>query len=125
MAGMAITIIIPEGEEAARAALFDLLAAHPRVRLGSQAPVHRGNEEHPALPSPLTPRETEILVLIARGLTNGQIASELNVSPCTVRNHVTTILAKLGAANRTQAAAWGLDAGLDAAEHPGTEAIAS
>ena len=124
MAGMAITIVIPEGEEAARAALFDLLAAHPGVHIARQAPVHPGNEEQPTLPSPLTARETEILVLIARGLTNAQIAGELNVSPGTVRNHVTTILAKLGATNRTQAADWAVRAGITAAELSDVEALA-
>jgi DNA-binding CsgD family transcriptional regulator len=124
MAGMAITIVIPEGEEAARAALFDLLAAHPGVHIARQAPVHPGKGRQPTLPSPLTARETEILVLIARGLTNAQIAGELNVSPGTVRNHVTTILAKLGAANRTQAAAWAVRARLRTAQNAETKGAA-
>ena len=124
MAGMAITIIIPEGAEAARAALFDLLAAHPGVHIARQAPAHRGKGRQLTLPSPLTPRETEILVLIARGLTNAQIAGELNVSPGTVRNHVTTILAKLGAANRTQAAAWAVRARLRTAQNAETKGAA-
>ena len=52
----------------------------------------------------LTTRELEVLGLIARGLTNQQIADELVISPHTAIRHVANILAKTGAANRTEAA---------------------
>ncbi|NUR80439.1 MAG: LuxR family transcriptional regulator, partial [Dermatophilaceae bacterium] len=53
----------------------------------------------------LTPRELEVLELIARGLTNGQIGKQLYISTKTVSVHVSNLLAKLGAAGRTEAAA--------------------
>jgi predicted ATPase/DNA-binding SARP family transcriptional activator/DNA-binding CsgD family transcriptional regulator len=53
-------------------------------------------------PDPLTPREQEIAALIARGLTNRQIAAELSISEHTVANHVAKILRKLGLRSRSQ-----------------------
>jgi NarL family two-component system response regulator LiaR len=54
---------------------------------------------------PLTPRETEVLRLLMRGLQNKEIAVELVVTERTVKFHVSGILRKLGAGNRTEAAA--------------------
>ncbi|QIX25370.1 AAA family ATPase [Nocardioides sp. JQ2195] len=53
----------------------------------------------------LTPRETEILTLVAAGRTNGEIAKQLFISAKTVSVHVSNVLGKLGAAGRTEAAA--------------------
>jgi DNA-binding CsgD family transcriptional regulator len=53
---------------------------------------------------PLTPREREILELVARGLTNAQVAERLWLSTGTVRKHLNNIYAKLGVPNRTAAA---------------------
>jgi NarL family two-component system response regulator LiaR len=58
----------------------------------------------PARQAPLTPREHEVLALLARGFANKRIALELGVSEKTVKAHVGRILAKLGVADRTQAA---------------------
>ena len=62
--------------------------------------------------SPLTAREREVLALIARGLTNREIASELVISEHTARNHVTSILNKLGFSRRAEAAAYAARLGL-------------
>jgi len=56
--------------------------------------------------SPLSRREQQVAQLVARGLTNRQIAEELFVSERTAENHVQHILAKLGLSNRTQIATW-------------------
>jgi non-specific serine/threonine protein kinase len=55
---------------------------------------------------PLTRRAREVAALVARGLTNRQIASELQLSERTIENHVSKILRKLGLASRAQVATW-------------------
>jgi DNA-binding NarL/FixJ family response regulator len=61
-----------------------------------------------------TAREREILVLVAQGKANKEIASELVISERTARTHVSNILAKLGLSSRTQAALWAVREGLAA-----------
>lgn len=63
-------------------------------------------------PDRLTPRERQVLALIGRGLPNKLIARELGVSEKTVKTHVGHVLAKLGVADRTQAALHAVRAGL-------------
>jgi DNA-binding CsgD family transcriptional regulator len=58
--------------------------------------------------SPLSPRETEVASLIARAMTNRQIAERLVLSERTVETHVRSILAKLGYTTRTEIATWSL-----------------
>ena len=60
----------------------------------------------PAALDPLSARETEVLALMSRGLSNKHIARELELSPHTVKRHVAHILDKLDMASRSQAAAW-------------------
>ena len=60
----------------------------------------------------LTPRELEVLGLLARGLDNSEIAGALYLSQHTVKNHVSTILAKLQVENRIQAAVRAVRGGL-------------
>jgi two-component system response regulator DegU len=62
--------------------------------------------------SPLTKRETEILEYIAKGFLNKQIASELEISEQTIKNHVTSILRKLNANARTEAVVIGIKRGI-------------
>jgi LuxR family transcriptional regulator, maltose regulon positive regulatory protein len=64
------------------------------------------------LVEPLTERELEVLRLIAAGKSNQRIASDLVVALDTVKKHVTHVLGKLGAANRTEAAARARQLGL-------------
>ncbi len=63
-------------------------------------------------PSPLTPREQEILKFIAKGLSNKETASALSVSVATVRTHLEHIYAKLEVTNRTEAVTEGIRKGL-------------
>jgi DNA-binding NarL/FixJ family response regulator len=61
----------------------------------------------------LSSRELDVLRLIARGLENSEIAEELKISPSTVKNHVSSILSKLGLTSRIQAATYAVRRGLD------------
>lgn len=61
-------------------------------------------QESPPVPT-LTGKQREILESMARGLSNVDIARQLDISPTVVREHITTILEKIGAANRTEAVA--------------------
>jgi DNA-binding CsgD family transcriptional regulator len=65
-----------------------------------------------ALPDGLSPREIEILRLVARGLSNREIGGELTISEHTAANHVRSILRKSGSANRTEAASYAYRRGL-------------
>jgi DNA-binding NarL/FixJ family response regulator len=67
---------------------------------------------HRAAPEELTPRELEVLRLIARGRSNKVIARELGMAEKTVKTHVSHLLAKLGLADRTQAAVYAVREGL-------------
>jgi DNA-binding NarL/FixJ family response regulator len=68
----------------------------------------------PAHGSDLTHREREVLALMAHGLTNGQIGTELVISRATVKFHVSSILGKLGAVTRTEAVAFAVQMHLTA-----------
>jgi DNA-binding NarL/FixJ family response regulator len=64
------------------------------------------------LPDGLTPREAEVLKLIADGLTNAEICDQLVISQATVKTHVNRIFAKIGAHDRAQAVRYAFRHGL-------------
>jgi two-component system, NarL family, response regulator LiaR len=97
-------------------------AAEGRVQLAPEAAARLMREVRaPESPDSLTARETEILMLIARGKANKQIASELYLSEKTVKAHVSSILMKLGVQSRTQAALHAVKTGLVSIEELGEE----
>jgi DNA-binding NarL/FixJ family response regulator len=77
---------------------------------------HPGAGGPAAAPGGLTPREWDVAVLVARGLTNRQIAAALVIAPTTAARHVEHILAKLGLHSRAQIGAWAAEHGLLAAD---------
>ena len=66
----------------------------------------------PALLDQLTPREREVVLLVASGLSNEQIASKLYLSPSTAKTHTTRAMSKLGARDRAQLVVFAYEAGL-------------
>ena len=68
-------------------------------------------------PDPLTERELEVLQLVAKGLSNQQMAEQLTVAEVTIRTHVSNILSKLHLANRVQATLYALREGLTTLEN--------
>jgi DNA-binding NarL/FixJ family response regulator len=81
--------------------VIDRMAQQPTPELG----LTRGLDE-------LTPREREVLELIARGLSNGEIAESLTVEESTIKTHVKRILRKLRLRDRVQAVIFGYESGL-------------
>ena len=89
-------------------------AAAGQVQLSPQAAARLLRDERPAEPQieALTPRETEVLQLMARGLANKEIARDLGIGEKTVKTHVSNILSKMGVLSRTQAALQAVRMGL-------------
>jgi DNA-binding NarL/FixJ family response regulator/tetratricopeptide (TPR) repeat protein len=96
-------------------AIFERLRADPDVVARSAVLRRLGASEAgvPGAASSLTPRETEVLGLLADGCSNAQIADHLYISIRTAEDHVSSILTKLGVSNRTQAAAHAHRGGAD------------
>lgn len=85
---------------------------HPRVAARVLQNIRGENTEEPQLFTDLTERELDVLKLIANGMSNQQIASELVISENTVKGHVSNILSKLHLADRTQAAVYAWQKGI-------------
>ena len=83
--------------QSGEARLAPAAAASPTARFRAGSPTRTAQDDH-------TPRESEVLGLIARGRSNKEIAADLRLSVKTVKTHVSNILHKLGVADRTQAA---------------------
>jgi DNA-binding NarL/FixJ family response regulator len=86
------------------------IAATIVLRLSALASARRAGER--ASNAKLTPRETEILGLVADGLTNKQIAAQLHVEEQTVKNHIHNILDRLNLRRRNQAVQYAWEAGM-------------
>jgi HD-GYP domain-containing protein (c-di-GMP phosphodiesterase class II) len=86
---------------------FDGQAAEAVLAASGHRPQRR-----PTAPADLTPREVEVLRLIARGLTSADAARELGIQPKTVGSHIEHIYAKIGASNRSVATLFAMQHGL-------------
>ncbi|MFC5267744.1 response regulator transcription factor [Kribbella qitaiheensis] len=91
-----------------------LLRTHraPDVMIGEFLRLQPRSKRQPVLLAALTPRETEVLRLIAEGLSNAEIADQLVLSDQTVKTHVSRILSKLGLRDRAQAVVTAYESGL-------------
>ncbi|WP_344627227.1 response regulator transcription factor [Kitasatospora arboriphila] len=109
----------------AAAAGFARLGAGPDLALARAAAAGRAGDGPPdgrgttEAPAGLTPREVEVLRLVAGGGSNHAIARELHLSERTVARHISNILGKLDAGSRTAAAAYAFEHGLAGARTPG------
>ncbi|MEU8888802.1 response regulator transcription factor [Streptomyces sp. NPDC048442] len=108
--------LLAAGGSALSSRVVRALASNPALAPSGRSP----SVESAPLKSPgaaLTAREQTVLELLPTGMTNSEIAQQLSVSRSTVKDHVSTILAKLGVANRIQAAI--------AAHHTNSQGVAT
>ena len=94
-------------------ALKEDLVSHPKLVEEMIDAMREGGRHRiePIAPLPLTARELEILEQVARGLRNREIADETGLTEQTVKNHMTSILRRLGVRNRTLAVAYAVQSG--------------
>lgn len=84
----------------------------PSVTVRLLATFARSQQESPAQPiEPLTSREEQVLLTVAHGRTNSEIADELHISPSTVKTHLASLMRKLDARNRVELAMWAHETG--------------
>jgi DNA-binding NarL/FixJ family response regulator len=104
--------------EAIRAVARGNAAIDPAVQhhlldaVAAGAPAALQPDEEPPLPDGLTPREAEVLALVAEGLSNNEIADRLVVTEATVKSHINHIFAKTGVRDRAQAVTYAFKHGL-------------
>jgi DNA-binding NarL/FixJ family response regulator len=89
-----------------------LSARAAEIVLGRMRETKAGRLADSSLLDALSSRELDVLKLLARGMENAEIADELEISPLTVKNHVSSVLAKLGLTSRLQAAIYAVRRGL-------------
>jgi predicted ATPase/DNA-binding CsgD family transcriptional regulator len=99
-------------ENAIRLALLDNAHGDPPVSTGASSPRLESGE------NPLSRREREVSELLARGLTNREIAGALSISERTVGSHIDHIMTKLGLRSRTRIAVWAIEHGLGSSNEP-------
>ena len=97
---------------ALEAAMAGLVVVHPSAIAVALPAPSAALSPLAELAEPLTPREREVLEMLASGLVNKEIAAKLSISEHTVKFHVASILGKLGAATRTEAVSLGFRRGL-------------
>lgn len=105
--------LLIENEPAWRTALGEVRAFLNAKTEQSDLPDQVDEANSVPLPAGLTPRETEVLSLVAAGRSNRDIAEDLFITTNTVANHVKSILSKTDSANRTEAAAFAVQHGLN------------
>jgi DNA-binding NarL/FixJ family response regulator len=106
---------IPDVLAAIRAAAGGNAWLSPRAARTVLERLHRVSpqpEKAAEVEEALSPREIEVLQLVARGLDNNAIAAALYISPRTAKNHVASVLSKLGVSNRVQAAVYAVRYGI-------------
>ncbi|KEO85637.1 regulator [Erythrobacter sp. JL475] len=114
-AGAAGYVLKEAAIEELRGAIDQVMAGHSALPIELLNAAMRGNAPTPrreTLDQILTRRELEVVERIALGLTNKQIARELDISPATVKVHVERLIGKLGVADRTQAAVLAVQLGV-------------
>ncbi len=114
-AGAADFLLKGVGRETVIAAIEGAVKGHAPHQRGEllQMTVRIADRSLPAsIEVPLTPRETQVLRVIAMGLSNQEIADALSISVETVKEHVQNLLRKLAVSDRTQAAVWAVRQGI-------------
>jgi DNA-binding NarL/FixJ family response regulator len=112
-----VKAVLPSNVSAAQiaaaieAAAGGLVVLHPS-EVESFVPLQKVNEFPETLAEALTPREIEVLRLLAEGLGNKEIAARLGISEHTVKFHVASVMGKLGAGSRTEAVTLGIRRGV-------------
>jgi len=98
--------------QAVRAAANGDALIAPNITIRLLAAFSESTGQPPAQPiAPLTDREEGVLLTVARGRTNSEIADELHISLSTVKTHLTALMNKLGARNRVELAMWAYETG--------------
>ena len=111
--GLGVRAMLPDDAKPAQVAIALEAAVHGLLVLAPEVAAAGSPRASPEeLPEPLTPREKEVLRLLAAGFSNKEIAARLKISEHTAKFHVASILGKLGASSRTEAVSIGMRHGL-------------